>query len=74
MSHYSRILSKGLLIGVVPAGAVHYQLYVYTLDTTLDLPDTTKPKELITALTPCIIDYVALTGKFGVFDIFWREL
>ena len=46
------------------------QFYVYALDTTLDLPGITKPKELIAALTPHTIDRAVLTGKFGVFDIF----
>jgi PEBP family protein len=42
---------------------------VYALDTTLDLPENTKPKELIAALTPHIIDQAVLTGRFGVLDI-----
>jgi PEBP family protein len=46
---------------------------VYALDTTLDLPDSTKPKELITALTPHIISQAVLTGKFSVLDVFRRE-
>ena len=53
-----------------PFGTHHYQFYVYALDTTLDLPDNTKPKELIAALTPHIIDQAVLTGRFGVLDIF----
>ena len=56
-----------------PFGTHRYQFYVYALDTTLDLPDTTKPKELIAALTPHIIDRAVLTGKFGVLDILRRE-
>lgn len=55
-----------------PFGTHRYQFYVYALDTILDLPSDTKPKELIAALTPHIIDQVVLTGKFGVFDIFRR--
>ena len=57
-----------------PFGTHRYQFYAYALDTTLDLPDSTKPKELIAALTPHIIDQAVLTGRFGVLDIFWREL
>jgi PEBP family protein len=45
---------------------------VYALDTTLDPPDSTKPKELIAAITPHIISQAVLTGRFGVFDIFRR--
>ena len=52
-----------------PFGTHRYQFYVYALNTTLDLPDTTKPKELIAALTQYIIDQAMLTGKFGVLDI-----
>ena len=53
-----------------PFGTHRYQFYMYALDTTLDLPDNTKPKELIAALTPHIISQAVLTGKFGVLDIF----
>ena len=56
-----------------PFGTHHYQFYVYALDTILDLPDNTKPKELIAALTPHTIDQAVLTGKFGVLDIVRRE-
>jgi PEBP family protein len=42
---------------------------MYALNTTLDLPSDTKPKELIAALTPHIISQAVLTGKFGVLDI-----
>jgi len=52
-----------------PFGTHRYQFYVYALDTTLDLPIDTKPKELITTITPHIIDQAMLTGKFGVLDI-----
>ena len=52
-----------------PFGTHHYQFYAYALDTTLDLPSDTKPKELIAALTQYIIDQAMLTGKFGVLDI-----
>jgi len=55
-----------------PFGTHRYQFYVYALDTILDLPSDTKPKELIAALTPHIIDQVVLTGKFGVLDILRR--
>ena len=55
-----------------PFGTHRYQFYVYALDTTLDLPSDTKPKELIAALTPHIIDQAVLTGKFGVLDILRR--
>jgi len=55
-----------------PFGTHRYQFYVYALDTTLDLPSDTKPKELIAALTPHIIDQAILTGKFGVLDILRR--
>ena len=55
-----------------PFGTHRYQFYVYALDTTLDLPDTTNPKELIAALTPHIIDQAVLTGRFGVLDILRR--
>ena len=55
-----------------PFGTHRYQFYVYALDTTLDLPSDTKPKELIAALTPHIIDQSMLTGKFGVLDILRR--
>ena len=55
-----------------PFGTHRYQFYVYALNTTLDLPSDTKPKELIAALTPHIIDQAMLTGKFGVLDILWR--
>ena len=79
-NRYPRASSKALPVGVVLAGAgrsrrfgTHrYQFYVYALDTTLDLPDNTKPKELIATLTPHIISQAVLTGKFGVFDIFRR--
>lgn len=53
-----------------PFGTHRYQFYVYALNTTLDLPIDTKPKELITTITPHIIDQAMLTGKFGVLDIF----
>ena len=56
-----------------PFGTHRYQFYVYALNTTLDLPDSTKPKELIAALTPHIIDRTVLTGKFGVLDILRRD-
>ena len=56
-----------------PFGTHRYQFYVYALDTTLDLPSDTKPKELIAALTPHIISQAVLTGKFGVLDILQRE-
>ena len=56
-----------------PFGTHRYQFYVYALNTTLDLPDSTKPKELIATLTPHIIDQVVLTGKFGVLDILRRD-
>ena len=56
-----------------PFGTHRYQFYVYALDTTLDLPSGTKPKELIAALTPHIIDQAVLTGKFGVLDILRRS-
>jgi len=56
-----------------PFGTHRYQFYVYALDTTLDLPSDTKPKELIAALTPHIVSQAVLTGKFGVFDILRRE-
>lgn len=52
-----------------PFGTHRYQFYVYALDTTLDLSADTKPKELITTITPHIIDKAILTGKFGVLDI-----
>ena len=52
-----------------PFGTHRYQFYVYALDTTLDLPENTKPKELIAALTPHIIDQAVLTGRFGMLDI-----
>ena len=52
-----------------PFGTHRYQFYVYALDTTLDLSADTKPKELITTITPHIIDQAILTSKFGVFDI-----
>lgn len=55
-----------------PFGTHRYQFYVYALDTTLDLPSDTKPKELITALTLHIISQAVLTGKFGVLDILRR--
>ena len=57
-----------------PFGTHRYQFYVYALDTTLNLPDSTRPKELIAALTLHIIDQAVLTGKFGVLDILRREL
>ena len=38
-----------------PFGTHRYQFYVYALDTTLDLSADTKPKELITTITPHII-------------------
>ena len=56
-----------------PFGTHRYQFYVYALDTTLDLPSDTKPKELIAALTPHTISQAVLTGKFGVFDILRRS-
>ena len=56
-----------------PFGTHRYQFYVYALDTILDLPSDTKPKELIAALTPHIISQAVLTGKFGVLDILRRE-
>ena len=56
-----------------PFGTHRYQFYVYALDTILDLPSDTKPKELIAALTPHIIDQSMLTGKFGVLDILRRN-
>ena len=56
-----------------PLGTHRYQFYVYALDTTLDLPSDTKPKELIAALTPHIISQAVLTGKFGVLDILRRN-
>lgn len=56
-----------------PFGTHRYQFYVYALDTTLDLPIDTKPKELITTITPHIIDQAMLTGKFGVLDIFKND-
>ncbi len=56
-----------------PFGTHHYQFYVYALDTTLDLPDNTKPKELIAALTPHIISQAMLTGKFSVLNILRRD-
>lgn len=56
-----------------PFGTHRYQFYVYALDTTLDLPDNTKPKELIAALTPHIISQAMLTGKFSVLDILRRD-
>ena len=52
-----------------PFGAHRYQFYVYALDTTLDLSADTKPQELITSITPHIIDQAILTGKLGVLDI-----
>ena len=52
-----------------PFGTHRYQFYVYALDTTLDLSADTKPKELITTITPHIIDQAILTGAFGVLDI-----
>ena len=52
-----------------PFGTHRYQFYVYALNTVLDLPGNTKPKELIAALTPHIIDQAVLTGRFGVLDI-----
>jgi len=55
-----------------PFGTHRYQFYVYALNTMLDLPSDTKPKELIAALTPHIIDQVVLTGRFGVLDILRR--
>lgn len=55
-----------------PFGTHRYQFYVYALNTTLDLPSDTKPKELIAALTPYIISQAMLTGKFGVLDILRR--
>ena len=55
-----------------PFGTHRYQFYAYALDTTLDLPATTKPKELIAALTPHIISQAVLTGRFGVLDILRR--
>ena len=55
-----------------PFGTHRYQFYVYALDTTLDLPSDTKPKELIAAITPHIIDQAVLTGKFGMLDILRR--
>ena len=57
-----------------PFGTHRYQFYVYALDTTLDSPSDTKPKELIAALTSHIIDQAVLTGKFGVLDILRRSL
>ena len=56
-----------------PFGTHRYQFYAYALDTTLDLPDSTRPKELIVALTPHIISQAVLTGRFGVLDIFRRD-
>ena len=56
-----------------PFGTHRYQFYVYALDTTLDLPDNTKLKELIAALTPHIISQAMLTGKFSVLDILRRD-
>ena len=56
-----------------PFGTHRYQFYVSALDTTLDLPDNTKPKELIAALTPHIISQAMLTGKFSVLDILRRD-
>lgn len=55
-----------------PFGTHRYQFYVYAPNTTLDPPDSTKPKELIAAITPHIISQAVLTGRFGVFDIFRR--
>ena len=55
-----------------PFGTHRYQFYVYALNTALDLPDSTKPKELISTLTPHIIDQAVLTGRFGVLDILRR--
>ena len=52
-----------------PFGTHRYQFYVYALDTTLDLSADTNPKELITSITPHIIDQAMLTGQFGVLDI-----
>ena len=56
-----------------PFGTHRYQFYVYALDTTLDLSADTKPKELITTITPHIIDQAILTGTFGVLDIFKND-
>ena len=56
-----------------PFGTHRYQFYVYALDTTLDLSADTKPQELITSITPHIIDQAMLTGKFGVLDILRRN-
>lgn len=56
-----------------PFGTHRYQFYVYALDTTLNLSADTKPQELITTITPHIIDQAILTGKFGVLDIFKND-
>ena len=52
-----------------PFGTHRYQFYVYALNTVLDLPGNTKPKELIAATKPHIVEQAVLTGKFGVLDI-----
>ena len=52
-----------------PFGTHRYQFYVYALNTTLDLPSDTKPKELIATMKPHIVEQAVLTGKFGVLDI-----
>lgn len=56
-----------------PFGTHRYQFCVYALDTTLNLSADTKPQELITTITPHIIDQAILTGKFGVLDIFKND-
>lgn len=52
-----------------PFGTHRYQFYVYALNTVLDLPGNTKPKELIATMKPHIVEQAVLTGKFGVLDI-----
>lgn len=55
-----------------PFGTHRYQFYVYALNTVLDLPGNTKPKELIATMKPHIVEQAVLTGKFGVLDILRR--
>lgn len=56
-----------------PFGTHRYQFYVYALDAVLDLPASTKPKELQSVIEPHIIEQAVLTGKFSVLDILRRD-
>lgn len=56
-----------------PFGTHRYQFYAYALDAVLDLPASTTPKQLQSAIEPHIIEQAVLTGRFGVLDILRRQ-